>query len=463
MTKNYDLAVIGGGPGGYTAALHAAELGQKVALIEESFLGGTCLNRGCIPSKTLLKHAEVIESIEKAKSWGIETGELAFSFEKMKKRKDDVIEKLRAGVAFLLKQGKIDVYEGRGTAVSKHRIDIVKADGTESIETKHLLIATGSSPAIPPIQGLKDVNFDTSDTIFDIADIPASVVIIGGGVIGLELACIFNSLKSKVTIIEAAPSIIPQEDEEASKLLEKELKKKGIHIAKKTTVTEVTESEGVKAVHASDDKGEAQIFTAERLLVCVGRKPNLSAVSELALEKDGPFIKVDERMETSVKGVYAVGDVAGGYQLAHAAMAEATVAAENVNGGHEKMNSKVVPRCIYTLPEVASVGMTAKDAESQGLSVKTERFDLAASGKALAAGETSGFIKIVYDQQYGEIIGATMVGPHVTEMITEASSFMYLEGTAEEMAKMIHPHPTISEGFYEGALNIVSKLRKQQG
>ncbi|WP_375567290.1 dihydrolipoyl dehydrogenase [Bacillus pumilus] len=460
MTKTYDLTVIGGGPGGYTAALQAAERGRKVALIEEDFLGGTCLNRGCIPSKTLLKHAEVIESIEKAKSWGIETGDMILSFDKMRKRKDDVIEKLRGGIAFLLKQGKIDVYNGRGTAVTKHRIEIEKQDGSESIETKELIIATGSTPAIPPIPGLGDIQFDTSDTIFDIPDIPASVVIIGGGVIGLELACIFQSLQSKVTIIEAAPSIIPQEDEEASKLLERELKKKGIHIAKKTTVTEVTESEGVKAVHATDDKGETHIFTAERLLVCVGRRPNVSAVSQLDLQLDGPFIKVNDHMQTSAEGVYAVGDVAGGYQLAHAAMAEAAVAVSNICGVSEKMNADIMPRCIYTLPEVASVGLTEKEAKAKGLHVQTERFDLAASGKALAAGVQSGFIKLVYDTAYGEVIGATMVGPHVTEMISEASSFMYLEGTAEEMAKMIHPHPTISEGFYEAALDIVSKLRK---
>ncbi|PIK26881.1 dihydrolipoyl dehydrogenase [Bacillus pumilus] len=460
MTKSYDLTVIGGGPGGYTAALQAAERGRKVALIEEDFLGGTCLNRGCIPSKTLLKHAEVIESIEKAKSWGIETGDMILSFDKMRKRKDDVIEKLRGGIAFLLKQGKIDVYNGRGTAVTKHRIEIEKQDGSESIETKELIIATGSSPAIPPIPGLKEIHFDTSDTIFDIPDIPASVVIIGGGVIGLELACIFQSLQSKVTIIEAAPSIIPQEDEEASKLLERELKKKGIHIAKKTTVAEVTESEGVKAIHAADDKGETHIFTAERLLVCVGRRPNISAVSQLDLQLDGPFIKVNGQMQTSAEGVYAVGDVAGGYQLAHAAMAEAAVAVSNVCGEPEKMNADIVPRCIYTLPEVASVGLTEKEAKAKGLNVRAERFDLAASGKALAAGVQTGFIKLVYDTAYGEVIGATMVGPHVTEMISEASSFMYLEGTAEEMAKMIHPHPTISEGFYEAALHIVSKLRK---
>lgn len=344
--------------------------------------------------------------------------------------------------------------------MTKHRIEIEKQDGSESIETKELIIATGSTPAIPPIPGLKDISFDTSDTIFDIPDIPASVVIIGGGVIGLELACIFQSLQSKVTIIEAAPSIIPQEDEEASKLLERELKKKGIHIAKKTTVTEVTESEGVKAVHATDDKGETHIFTAERLLVCVGRKPNVSAVNQLDLQLDGPFIKVNNQMQTSAEGVYAVGDVAGGYQLAHAAMAEAAVAVSNICGVPEKMNADIMPRCIYTLPEVASVGLTEKEAKAKGLSVQTERFDLAASGKALAAGVQTGFIKLVYDTAYGEVIGATMVGPHVTEMISEASSFMYLEGTAEEMAKMIHPHPTISEGFYEAALEIVSKLRK---
>ncbi|OLP64894.1 Dihydrolipoyl dehydrogenase [Bacillus pumilus] len=459
MTKTYDLTVIGGGPGGYTAALQAAERGRKVALIEEDFLGGTCLNRGCIPSKTLLKHAEVIESIETAKNWGIETGDLVLSFDKMRKRKDDVIEKLRGGIAYLLMQGKIDVYNGRGTAVTKHRIDIKTQGGSESIETKELILATGSSPAIPPIPGLQEIQFDTSDTIFNIPEIPASVVIIGGGVIGLELACIFQSLQSKVTIIEASSSIIPQEDEEASKLLQRELKKKGIQFAIKTTVTEVTEKEGVKAVHAKDDKGETHIYTAERLLVCVGRKPNVSAAHQLDLQLEGPFIKVNDQMQTSVNGVYAVGDVVGGYQLAHAAMSEAAVAVSNICGEHENMNNRIVPRCMYTLPEVASVGLTEKEAKARGLSVQTERFDLAASGKALAAGHQIGFIKLVYDTAYGEVIGATMVGPHVTEMISEASAFMYLEGTAEEMAKMIHPHPTISEGFYEAALQIVRKMR----
>ncbi|MBD1381746.1 dihydrolipoyl dehydrogenase [Metabacillus arenae] len=462
MTKSYEIVVIGGGPGGYVAALHAAELGKKVALIEADFLGGTCLNRGCIPSKTLLKHAEVIESIEEAKEWGIETGDMSFSLEKMKKRKDDVIQRLRGGIAFLLKQGKIDVYEGLGTIEDGQNIKVVTAEKEERIQAERIIVATGSSPVVPPIKGLDSVDFETSDSIFDIVDIPKSVVIIGGGVIGVEFACIFASLKAEVTVIEAADRIIPSEDADASKVLMKVLKKKGIRFHASTKVTEVQQNGTQKAVKCENSKGKELTIEAETLIVSVGRKPNLSGVQQIAIEKEGPFIKVNEKMETNLPNIYAVGDVVGGYQLAHVASAEGIVAAANAAGLEDKMEYHVVPRCIYTLPEIASVGMTEEEAKKQGLSVRTERFDHVGNGKALAVGETSGFVKIVYEEKYGEIIGVTMVGPHVTEMISEASAFMYLEGTIEEASKMIHPHPTVSEAFYEAALNIANKMRKQE-
>jgi len=460
LKSSYEIVVIGGGPGGYVAALRAAELGKKTALIEADFLGGTCLNRGCIPSKTYLKHSEIIEQIEKAKDWGIETGSLTFSFDKMKKRKDEVIERLRGGIAFLLKQGKIDVYNGYGSLLAGGRVKVKTESGEETIQADKVIIATGSTPSVPPIPGLDSVQYDTSDTIFDLLDIPKSVIIIGGGVIGVEFATIFASLKTEVTIIEAADRIVPTEDAEASKFLAKLMKKKGIKLHVGAKVQKVEETSGVKTVVCVDAKGKELSLEAETLLVSTGRRPNLSATKEVSLEQNGPFIQVNDQMETRMANVFAVGDVIGGWQLAHAASAEGVVAANNAAGVLDRIDYKVMPRCIYTLPEIASVGLSEEEARKQGIEVLTEKFDFAGSGKALSAGEPEGFTKVIFEAKYGEIIGVVMAGAHVTEMISEASAFMYLEGTVEEAAKMIHPHPTISETFFEAAVNAVTKLKK---
>jgi len=461
MNKTYDIAVIGGGPGGYVAAIQAAENGKRVAIIESDFLGGTCLNRGCIPSKTLLKHAEIIESIEKAKSWGIETGELTFSLDKMKKRKDDVIQRLRNGIAFLMKKRQVEVYEGFGMLEDSNQIKILQEEKEEIIHAEKIIIATGSTPVVPPIPGLNNVHFDTSDTIFDLPHIPESITIIGGGVIGVEFACIFTSLKSKVTIIEMSERLVPSEDLEASKLLEKVLKKKGVQVYVNTKVEKVIRTENSKSIVCSDKSGKELTVESESLLISIGRKPNLSAVSNFPLEMNGPFIKVNQKMETNLQNVFAVGDVVGGYQLAHVASAEGIVAANNASGKADSIDYKVVPRCIYTLPEIASVGMTEAEALQNGLNVRTEKFDHTGNGKALALGGTEGFTKIVYDEKYGEIIGVTMVGPHVTEMISEASAFMFLEGTIDEVAKMIHPHPTVSETFFEATLRVKNNQKEK--
>ncbi|PKR86312.1 dihydrolipoyl dehydrogenase [Heyndrickxia camelliae] len=461
MNKTYDIAVIGGGPGGYIAAFQAAENGKKVAIIESDFLGGTCLNRGCIPSKTLLKHAEIIESIEKANNWGIETGTLTFSLQKMKKRKDDVIQRLRNGIAFLMKKGQVDVFEGFGMLEDNNQIKILQEEKDEVIHAEKIIIATGSTPVVPPIPGLNDVHFDTSDTIFELPHIPESITIIGGGVIGVEFACIFASLKSKVTVIEMSDRLVPGEDLEASKLLEKVLKKKGVQIFVSTKVEKVKKAGDLKSIVCTDKLGKELTVETESLLISVGRRPNLSAVANQSLQMNGPFIKVNKKMETNLPNVYAVGDVVGGYQLAHVASAEGIVAANNASGKADLIDYKVVPRCIYTLPEIASVGMTEAEALQIGLTVRTEKFDLSGSGKALALGETEGFTKIVYDEKYGEIIGVTMVGPHVTEIISEASAFMFLEGTVDEVAKMIHPHPTVSEAFFEAALMVKNNQKEK--
>ena len=462
--KTYDIVVIGGGPGGYTAALHAAKLGQKTALIEADFLGGTCLNRGCIPSKTYLKHADIIEQIEKGKEWGIDSGPLQLSLSKMKNRKDDVIKRLRNGIAFLLKNGTVDVYDGYGTVLPDGKVTIQSVDKEEKLMIKgdKVIIATGSAPAVPPISGLDTVHYETSDTVFDLDEIPKSVIIIGGGVIGVEFATIFASLQSDVTIIEASDRIIPTEDREASQFLTKMLEKKGITIHTGTKVQSIQESDGKKLVRCEDAKGKERTLCAETLIVSTGRRPNVAAVAELHLETNGPFLKVNSQMETSATNIYAIGDVIGGWQLAHAASAEGIVAANNASGRNDFIDYKVMPRCIYTLPEIASVGLSEEEAKKEGLEVRIEKFDFAGSGKAISAGQPEGFTKIIYEKKFGEIIGVVMAGVHVTELIANASAFMYLEGTIEEAATMIHPHPTIAETFYEAAMNAAYKSKEKQ-
>jgi dihydrolipoamide dehydrogenase len=449
--KKYDTVVIGGGPGGYVAAIRAAQLGKKTALVEARELGGTCLNRGCIPSKTLLRHAEVIENIEKAKSWGIETGPVTLSLSKMLKRKDQVIEKLRNGISYLLQRGKIDVFNGFGEVEGNRKITIKSKDREERISYVRLILATGSSPVTPGIPGLKDAAYYTSDTIFDMDSIPKSIVIVGGGIIGVEFACIFSNLKVPVTIVEMGERIIAGEDPDASKALAKALKKKGVRILTDTRVTEIVTNTGEQAVVVEKPGGRKDSLQADAILLSIGRTPNTTAFNTLNLDMNGPFVKVDSEMKTSDPSVFAVGDVVGGWQLAHAASAEGLIAAANAAGGKEEVQYKVVPRCVYTSPEIASVGITEEEAAKQGLSYKVVKVDHAGNGKALAMDEKEGFVKLIADTTYGEILGVTMVGPHVTEMIAEPSAFIHLEGTVDEMATMIHPHPTVSESLYEAA------------
>ena len=449
--NRYEIVVIGGGPGGYVAALRASKLGKKVALIEASELGGTCLNKGCIPSKTLLRHAEVIENIETAKSWGIETGPVTFSLEKMLKRKEQVIKRLRTGISYLLKQGKIDVYQGLGTVQSNQEIVIQMEGKTEVIAAEKIILATGSSPIVPPIPGVSEIFYHTSDTIFNITRIPESIVIVGGGIIGVEFACIFSSLNVKVTIVEMADRVTPSEDPDVSALLAKSLKKKGVKVLTGSKVTKF-DSQGTKQeVYVETKGGKQEVLFTDEILLSVGRKTNLSASGDLQLVMDGPFVKVNEKMETSHPNIYAIGDIIGNWQLAHVASSEGLVAAENAAGAEEKINYKVVPRCVYTSPEVASVGMTEAEAKVNGIDYKVVRVDHIGNGKALALDEKKGFVKLIADAKSSEILGVVMVGPHVTEMIGEPSAFIHLEGTVDELASMIHPHPSVSETLFEAA------------
>ncbi|WP_142828555.1 dihydrolipoyl dehydrogenase [Planococcus soli] len=455
--KTYEVAVIGGGPAGYVAAIRAAKLGRTVALVEARELGGTCLNRGCIPSKTLLRHAEVIENIEKAKSWGIETGPVTVSMSKMMQRKDEVIQKLRTGIAYLMKQGKIDVLNGYGEVQPDGIIRVDQNGKEETVKADKIILATGSKPIVPPIPGLQEENYHTSDTIFSITDIPASMVIVGGGIIGVEFACIFAALGVPVTIVEMSGRIVPSEDSDAAKVLAKSLKKKGISILASTKVTAVEHGSGPHLVHTENQKGQKETLQAEMILLSVGRSPNTSAFDSLGLAMNGPFVKVDEYMATSLPNIYAAGDLVGNWQLAHVASAEGLVAAANAAGQKEVIDYHVVPRCVYTSPEIASVGMTEEEAEQKGISYKVVKVDHAGNAKALTLDEKEGFTKLIADTKYGEILGVSMVGPHVTEMIAEPSAYMRLEGTVDELASMIHAHPTVSESLYEAAASWLGK------
>ncbi|MGE7907502.1 dihydrolipoyl dehydrogenase [Peribacillus sp. NPDC094092] len=454
---SYDVVIVGGGPGGYVAALRAAKNGKRTALVEADYLGGTCLNRGCIPSKTLLKHAEIIEEIEKAKNWGIKIDNLSFSLKDMFARKDKVITTLRRGIEHLLSAGKIDVYKGYGTIHADKKVTVQTGNETKQITGGKIIIATGSQPVVPPIDGLDSVNYQTTDSIFDITEIPQSIVIVGGGVIGVEFANIFASLKTEVTIVELGDRIIPTEDEDASKALLKSLKKKGIKVLTKYQVTSIKESKNEKELSITSQQGKTETLIADEILLAVGRKPNLSAVSELDLKMNGKHIAVNDYLETSKKGYFAVGDVIGGLQLAHVASAEGLTVVENLDEEKEKMNYKVMPRCIYTSPQVASVGMSEAELKEKSIKYKVNKYSFSGNGKALTMGETEGFSKVMIDEKYGEILGVVMVGAHVTEMIGQSSAYMYLEGTVDELAQMVQPHPSLSEVLMESANALIGK------
>lgn len=452
----YDVIVVGGGPGGYVAALRAAHNGKKTALVEAAHLGGTCLNRGCIPSKTLLRHAEIIEDIKKAKSWGIQTDNLRFSLTDMMARKDQIIQTLRGGIDYLLNKGKIDVFNGHGEIHADKKVSIQMNNETKQISGKKIIIATGSEPVVPSIDGLGAVNYHTTDTIFDITEIPESIVIVGGGVIGVEFANIFASLDTKVTIVELVDTIIPTEDKDAADLLLKSLMKKGITVLTKSQVTSVQENDGQISI-VTEKNGKTKDIEATELLLAVGRKPNLSAVSNLNLKMNQAHIQVNDYLETSLKDYFAIGDVIGGLQLAHVASAEGLTAVENLENDVKKMDYKVIPRCIYTSPQVASVGMSEAELREKGIKYKSHTYAFSGNGKALTMGETEGFSKVLIDEKYGEVLGTVMVGAHVTEMISQASSYMYLEGTTEELAQMVQPHPSLSEVLMESANALLEK------
>jgi len=453
---DYDVVVIGAGPGGYVGAIRAAQLGLKTAIVEKEFLGGICLNVGCIPSKSLLKNAEVAHTLrERADEFGFSFDNLKLDYAKAVDRSRKVSKRLVQGVGFLMKKNNIDVFTGRGKLESVNKVVVTLTDGkTEELNTKNVILATGSYAAAIPgvkVDGEKILTF--WEAILQTRQ-PKSVVIIGAGAIGMEFATIWNSYGVKVTVVEMLPRVLPLEDEEVSTELAKAFKKRGIEIMTGTKVLGIeTTDKGVK-VKVSDGAAELAL-EAEQTLVAIGFKPN---TTDLGLEAAGVkltdrgFVEIDERMATNVPGIWAIGDVTGKLLLAHVASAMAVICAENIAGVETRtLDYVMMPRATYSHPQVASFGYTEAQAKEKGYEVKVGRFPFQPNGKALGLGDYVGWVKIISDAKYGEILGAHMIGPDVSELLPELTLAQNMELTAAEIAHNVHAHPTLSEAVMEAA------------
>lgn len=459
--EKYDLIIIGGGPGGYEAALEASKVyGMKVALVENRELGGTCLNRGCIPTKTLLHSADLLYELKNhGETIGLKGFENTdYDMAVLNRRKNEVVDQLVSGVNSLMRAGKIAVYKGTGTIIDRGRVavDLLEGDGREELETDNIMIATGSVPATPPIPGADSSKVITSDELLDLDHPIDELVIIGGGVIGCEFASIFNALGTKVTIIEALPSIIANLDKEIGRSLSMILKKnRDIDIHTGAMVTSLRE-DGEKIFCRYTEKGAECEISGDLVLMSVGRRANTeglvtddSSDETKGLEMDRGKIIVNERFETSVPGIYAIGDVIGGIQLAHVATAEGRCAVAFMNEAEAPVDLRCVPSCIYTSPEIASVGISADEAKEQGLEVVTKKYPMSANGKTVLSLQDRGFIKVIADKETGRVLGAQMMCARATDMISQFSQAIVNGLTLDDMARVIYPHPTFSEGIGE--------------
>lgn len=453
--QQFDVIIVGGGPGGYVAAIKGGQLGLKIAVVEKDNVGGVCLNWGCIPTKTLLKSAKVYETFKHAKEYGIDVADGSFSinFPDMIKRKDSVVRRLTGGVAGLLKKNGVTLLKGFGEVTSPTTVKV----GDEMYEAKHIILATGATPILPPLPGVKEAYeagfLLTSKEILDLIEQPKELVIIGGGVIGLEFATIFNSIGTKVTVIEKMDRILVPVDDEIRTMFHKKMVKDGVTILVNAGVTAVTRN-GV----TYEQDGQTVTISADKVLMAVGMRPNVNSFSSLNLAMERSGVQVNEHMQTSVPNVYAIGDVIGKYMLAHVASHAGLVAIQHIAGDtHVKMDFKVIPSGIYTFPEIAMVGLTEQEAKAQGLKYKVSTFPIAANGKAMGENEKEGLIKVIASEPYNEIIGVHIYSVTATEMITEASLAINLEATAEELVHTIHPHPTLSEMLMEAGHGIIDK------
>ncbi len=451
---NYDLLVIGSGPGGYVAAIRAAQLGMNVAVVERESIGGICLNWGCIPTKSLLKSAQALEYAQHAADYGVSiSGDVKADFEAMVTRSRDVAEGMSKGVQFLLKKNKIEVINGFGKLAGKNTVEVVEDGKTSSYTAKNIILATGArSKELPGIEqdGEKIIGYRQAMIL---PKQPESMVVVGSGAIGSEFAYFYHSIGTKVTLVEYMPTLVPNEDEEVAKTLERSFKKKKMKVHTNASVESVDKSGDLCKVKVKTKKGE-EVIEAEIVLSAVGITPNIENIGleELGVELENGKIKVDDFYKTNVEGVYAIGDIVHGPALAHVASAEGITCVEKIAGlNPEPVDYGNIPGCTYTSPEVSSLGMSEKQAKEAGFDIKVGKFPYTASGKASAAGQKEGFIKLIFDSKYGELLGAHMIGGNVTEMIAELVVAKKLEITGHELIKSVHPHPTMSEAIMEAA------------
>lgn len=451
---NYDVIVIGSGPGGYVTAIRASQLGLKTAVVERDELGGICLNWGCIPTKALLKSASVFEYITHAADYGVSVKDAKADFGGMVKRSRDVANGMSNGIKFLMKKNKIDVIQGVGKVKQGKKVEVTDKDGKKTeYSAQHIVIATGGrSRQLPnlPQDGKKIIGYREAMTL---PTQPKSMVVVGSGAIGVEFAYFYNAIGTKVTVVEYLPNVVPLEDEEVSKTLEKSFKKAGIEVMTNASVEAVdTKGSGCK-VKIKTQTGE-QTIDCDIVLSAVGVVANIENIGleEVGIVTDKGKIIVNEWYQTNIPGYYAIGDCIPTAALAHVASAEGIICVEKIAGHHpEPLNYNNIPGCTYCSPEIASVGYTEKAAKEKGFEIKVGKFPFSASGKASAAGAKDGFVKLIFDAKYGELLGAHMIGANVTEMIAEAVAIRKLETTGEELIKTVHPHPTMSEAIMEAA------------
>ncbi|WP_456278353.1 dihydrolipoyl dehydrogenase [Bacillus sp. AK128] len=469
MATEYDVVILGGGTGGYVAGIRASQLGLKVAIVEKGKLGGTCLHKGCIPSKALLRSAEVFATMKKGEEFGVLAKEVALDFVKVQERKSKIIDQLHKGIQHLMKQGKIDVYEGLGRILGPSifspmpgTISVQMNNGEENqmLIPKNVVIATGSRPRTLPGLDIDGEYILSSDEVLELEKLPNSIIIVGGGVIGIEWASMMADFGVEVTVLEYADRIIPTEDLEISKEMQRLMKKKGVKIVTGAKVLPETVTKGQGVTIQAEHKGEQKSFHADQLLVSVGRQANVEGIGieNTEIQIDKGFIQVNDSYQTKETHIYAIGDVIGGLQLAHVASHEGITAVEHIAGEKvEPIDPSLVSKCIYSNPEAASVGYTEAEAKEKGFKVKTGKFSFKAIGKALVYGESDGFVKLVVDEETDDLLGVHMIGPHVTDMISEAGLARVLDATPWEIGKTIHPHPTLSEAIGEAALAVQGK------
>jgi dihydrolipoamide dehydrogenase len=460
--NDFDIVVVGGGPGGYVASIKAGQLGYRVACVEAQFLGGVCLNIGCIPTKALLESAAMITHLGHAKEFGVDVAEIKTNLKQAVKRSRQVSDRLVKGVGFLLKKNKVAHIEGRGRLAGRGKVEIVEKSGEKrTVSAKHVVLATGSRPRdLPFLKIDHDRVWDSTDAMLA-EQAPVTLAVIGAGAIGCEFADIYAAFGTKVIIVEALDRILPLEDRDCSAVVEKSYRKRGMEIYTGARLEKAEISEGGVTLTIQTSAGEARTIAADRVLSAIGRAPN---TEDLGLEEAGVkltergFIEIDPGMRTTADGVYAIGDVAGPPLLAHKGSHEGIACIESIHGDpHAGVNYENIPNCTYCHPEVASVGLTEEAAREKGLEIDVGVFPWSANGRALTAGETEGFVKIIRDRKYSELVGAHIVGPHATELIAEFVVGRHLETTVEEMDRAMHPHPTLSEAVAEAALAAVGR------